>query len=110
VNSVAFQLGGHLSKLKPRVLRALPPLKVGFDFDERSSSDGAVRRSSVIGNSSEAGGAGSEGVESSTISFNFWPPSYGGEGGSDATFSGSSAGGGIRGRIGGGLLGVGVHF
>jgi hypothetical protein len=69
-----------------------------------------VGGSPVIGSSSKAGGAGSEGVESSTISYNFWPPSYGGEGGSDATLSGSSTGGGIGGRIGGGLLGVGVHF
>ena len=63
-----------------------------------------------MGSSLEAGSASSEGVDLSTLSFNFQPSPYGGGGGSDVTFSGSSTGGGIRGRIGGGLFGVGVHF
>jgi len=45
-----------------------------------------------MGSSLESGSVDSGGVESSTVSPNLCPSSYGGGGGSDVTFSGSSAG------------------
>ena len=62
-----------------------------------------------MGGSLGADGVGSGGIESSIFSFDSWPSWYS-RGDSGVTLLGASTGSGIRGSMGGGLLGDGVHF